>query len=83
MMVNGIHTISKCLVGDEIKYVQRERKEIKGVFDTFEQAKPKKLRTDKDWERLGKAYGITPEVGKGWAIFKARIQERIDLNEIR
>ena len=75
---NGIYTISKCLVGDETKYVQWEGKELKGVYDTFEQAKPTKLRTDKDWLKLGDAYGIAPEAGKGWAIFKARIQERID-----
>jgi len=75
---NGIYTISKCLVGDETKYVQWEGKELKGVYDTFEQAKPKKLRTDKDWLRLGAVLGIAPEAGKGWAIFKARILERID-----
>jgi len=54
-----------------------EGKELKGVYDTFEEAKPKKMRTDKDWLKIGKAYGITPEIGKSWGKFKARIQERI------
>jgi len=75
---NGIHTISKCLVGDETKYVRWEGQELKGVYDSFERAKPKKIRTDKDWLRLGQQYGITPEIGKSWAVFKARIEERIN-----
>lgn len=73
-----IYTISKCFVADEIKYVSWEGKELKGVYDSFEQAKPKKLRTDKDWKRLGLQYGVAPKVGESWAKFKARIEERIN-----
>lgn len=73
----GDYTISSCHAGDEIKYIRWEKYELKGVYGSFIEAKPKKLRTDKDWKRLGKKYGVEARMGESWVKFKARIQERI------
>jgi len=72
----GEYRITKTLNGDKVQYTLFKKKEPISVHDSFEDAKPKPIRTNEEWLAIGKRQGITPRVGESWKKYIDRLREK-------